>query len=116
LLFFYKLFSRIGDDIIHDLVDDIFGGLSNFPLELWHFPSKCIHPIMQENSPDDARLAYDLLQPVTMSPSMSAMDPRGARYLVTIFVRLRRFKELGKILKDLWQMIDEFFVLTVISP
>jgi hypothetical protein len=46
---------------------------------------------------------------------MFAMDPRGLRYLVSVFRRVRRFEELCQILKDVRQVIDKFPVLEIVG-
>ena len=45
---------------------------------------------MGNNSSDDARFAYDFLEPVPLSPAVSAMDSCSTEYRGAVLIRLRR--------------------------
>jgi hypothetical protein len=60
--------------------------------------------------PDDARLPYNLLEPVTLTPAMFAMDSRIVTDLAPRWIRMLRLEEFRQILEELWHVIDEFFV------
>jgi hypothetical protein len=60
--------------------------------------------------PDDARLPYNFLEPVTLTPTMFAMGSRIATNLAPLWIRVRRLEELRQILEKLWQVIEEVFV------
>ena len=92
------------------MANDIFGYLANFPIKFWHFTGERVEPRIKKNMPNDARLPYNFLEPVTLTPAMFAVDSRIATNLAPLWIRVRRFEESRQIFKKLWQVIDEFFV------
>src|SRR5438874_12974805 len=84
-----KLLGRVGNDIVHGLMNDTFGNFSSFPGELRLLSSERFHPIVEKNPPHNARFAYDFLEPVTLSPAILAMNSCGARNLGAALIRLR---------------------------
>jgi len=92
------------------VANDIFGYLASFPVKFWHCSGELIHPFIKKDMPDDARLPYNFLEPVTLTPVMFAVDSRIATNLAPLWIRVRRFEESRQILKKRWQVIDEFFV------
>jgi hypothetical protein len=63
---------------------------------------------MGNNSSDDARLAYDFLEPVTLQPAILAMHSRGARNLRRGFDPIAETLGAPPGSDKVWQMIDEF--------
>src|SRR5215208_634156 len=90
LLFFQILLGRFSDDIVHCLMDDSFVSSSSLSSELGLFASKRFYPVIKENPADNARLAYDFLQPVALTPANPAVASRSVKNLPAHFLRLRR--------------------------